>query len=688
MKEKSSKKLINGEKGQALIIVLVMMLFGSLILAPALSHVGTGLKAGEYVYEERMELLYAADAGVEDALWQLNNKSLADFLPGYDEFAYSAYDPDNYKWTYRPADVYSENVNGKDVAVTIENIWIPKDIDAPSKTVGRSIIEEGKLLVFGSLAGTSEVDYLIRIAYYWGSVSERDNLTVQKMGIWLPAGFSYVGNSHNLSGACDPSSMENESYKSGKVVVWHFSSSPPLTAFPGVDITDYPMVATVTFKFSGPSGQNPAEAVSWIDTGGVSGVDFAWDADTKVYGITSEASGELGKEATIEAHAARIEMRDLGSTIIGDYLPIGATLMTATGSWWNERFRDRLYLQTDATVDATDIPENATIEAAYLYWSGWIDHHYAEEYYSGGSWHWRWGTIDELNYDNYVTNLTELVETNAKVNTVTLIFGTDSPRTVTSNQWQVKENTGGSDLDGTWSYSCFYDATDLVKELIDNEKLASNASGSYVVEHAWVDERRTDAGADTYYFPLYDTSHYTGYPLATPAHQHPDDWGYKDRYQWSYAGWSLILIYSTPGEDRRQLYLFDTFRYIAVGTQVSFTISGFLAPEDTTGSKLTYFVGDGDDHWTGDWITVEGSKLSDAINPEDNVFNSESNAIDDAIYKSGIDIDTFDMSAYIEGGTPSADIVINGAEILDLVYIILCFRSEVTAGGTISYLVR
>lgn len=698
MKGKSSKKLINGEKGQALIIVLVMMLFGSLILAPVLSHVGSGLKAGEQVYEERMKLLYAADSGIEDALWQINNKSLADFLPGYDEFAYSDYDPENYKWTYRPADIYSENVNGKDLEVTIENIWIP-DMPAPSPEVGRSIIEEGKLLVFGSLAGTSEVDYKIKIAYYWGNITERNNLTVQKLGIWLPAGFHYVSGTHNLSGACAPSSVEVDQYKSGEVVVWNFSSSPPLTAFPGTDITDCPMVAAVTFQFSGPSGQNPAEAVSWIDTAGVSGVDYAWDADAKVYGITSEASGALGKEAIVEAHAAKIEMRDLGSTIVGDYRPIGATLMTATATTVPAKYyRNRLYLQTNATIGATDIPANATIESAYLYWSGWIDYHYREQYTDWrGNPAWRWGEIPELDYDNYVSNLTQLVETNAKVNTVTLTFGTDAPETITTHQWQVKENTDQADVEGTWSYSCFYDATDLVKGLIDNEKLGSNASGTYVLEHAWVDQQRTGVGAGTYYFDLCDTSgptgHKTGYPLSTPAHTlSGTGTSYMNRYQLSNAGWSLILIYSTPGEDRRQLYLFDTFRYIRANTTVSFTISGFLAPEDTTGSKLTYFVGDGDAQYgttySPDCITVEGSYLYDTINPWYNVFNSESNAINNPVYKSGIDIDTFDMSAYIEEGAPSADIVIDSGEFLYLVYIILCFRSEVVSGGTISYLVR
>jgi hypothetical protein len=63
--------LHRGEKGQALIIAMIMMLLGSLIIVPMLAYMGSGLKAG-MVQEKRTDELYAADAGVEDALWQIH----------------------------------------------------------------------------------------------------------------------------------------------------------------------------------------------------------------------------------------------------------------------------------------------------------------------------------------------------------------------------------------------------------------------------------------------------------------------------------------------------------------------------------------------------------------------------------------------------------------------------------------
>lgn len=75
--KRTLNKLIRGEKGQALIIVLILLLLGGLIIAPLLGFMSTGLIAGQ-VFEEKMEGLYAADAGIEDACWKLLNGEIPD----------------------------------------------------------------------------------------------------------------------------------------------------------------------------------------------------------------------------------------------------------------------------------------------------------------------------------------------------------------------------------------------------------------------------------------------------------------------------------------------------------------------------------------------------------------------------------------------------------------------------------
>ena len=90
------KRIMRDEKGKALVLALVLLVVGGLILTPLLGLMTTGLVAGQ-VYEKKTEELYAADAGVEYAIWQLAQGG----------------DPD---------DVLELTLNGKDVTVEIEEL--------------------------------------------------------------------------------------------------------------------------------------------------------------------------------------------------------------------------------------------------------------------------------------------------------------------------------------------------------------------------------------------------------------------------------------------------------------------------------------------------------------------------------------------------------------------------------------
>ena len=400
-------------------------------------------------------------------------------------------------------------------------------------------------------------------------------------------------------------------------------------------------------------------------------------------------------------------MRKLGSAFSGDYVAAGNSLLTPTG---NVNYRNRLYMQSSATIRSGDpeehpgepgyIPPDATVEAAFLYWSGWIDFHY---YYSHS---WQWGEIPELNYDNFVNNLTTLVETNARVNTVTLLFGTGDPVPVTADNWQVFESTGAQ-WEGTWIYNCRYDATNLTKQLIADGKLEPNGSGTYTVKHAVVEPR---PGYDTYSFKLFNTGQETGYPLGTPAHKRPGESSYRTRYIYSHAGWSLIIIYSSPETKGHQLYLYDIdnpdFTFMEAWAPGGIpnpdfdgdgspggTISGFLVPDQVEGevnaARITCFVGEGDQGITGDYMQVNGTSLSDGTGyPLNNVWNSDSVGLT----VPGVDIDTFHVtwsSGILESGDTSAQVDLpTGYDGFTLIYIIISFRSETTSGGVISYLIK
>jgi hypothetical protein len=69
------KGAIRDEKGSVLIMVLILLVVGGLILTPLLGLMSTGLLAGQ-VYEKKMDEYYAADAGVEDAIWRIQSNNL------------------------------------------------------------------------------------------------------------------------------------------------------------------------------------------------------------------------------------------------------------------------------------------------------------------------------------------------------------------------------------------------------------------------------------------------------------------------------------------------------------------------------------------------------------------------------------------------------------------------------------
>jgi Tfp pilus assembly protein PilX len=102
------KRLVRDEKGQTLILALILLVVGGLITAPLLAYMSTGLIAGQ-VYENKTAQLYAADAGAEDAVWKIQNQ--------VDEVKYLYCGGGNHSWSYDISEV-----NGKNVAVTIT--WV------------------------------------------------------------------------------------------------------------------------------------------------------------------------------------------------------------------------------------------------------------------------------------------------------------------------------------------------------------------------------------------------------------------------------------------------------------------------------------------------------------------------------------------------------------------------------------
>ena len=342
-------KQAKSEVGQVLILVLLLLLVGGLLLPPLLSLSMTGLATGR-IYETKADEMYSADSGLEHALWQIKYGELEPFLATSDPSGvpYDIYDF-NTEWSY----TLPESLNGKNTTVSLENVWIPLNVAVPNKDVARNIIESGKLIVTSNVSGA--LTCKINIVFY-PDVGEA--LDIEKLGVWLSPGFQYVAGSSSFG---QPSTQP---HAGGQALIWDFGSTP-FVDFPGVDPGASELRSTITFQFTASQGNTAPSTVSWVTTSGVLGVSYSWDADTHVYHITSIAGN-----TKVEGYNVKNEIRKLGSAISGDYRAIGNSLMLDQYSDHGGPRRDTLLAESSS--DVSDISSSATVEAAYLYWSGWF----------------------------------------------------------------------------------------------------------------------------------------------------------------------------------------------------------------------------------------------------------------------------------------------------------------------------
>ncbi|MFA5309861.1 MAG: hypothetical protein WC370_10325 [Dehalococcoidales bacterium] len=383
------------ESGQAMVMVLVLLVLGSLVLAPVLSLINNSLKNGQ-VYQQKTDENYAAKSGIEDATWQIRNDQLPSLFhsPDYEPYDY------NTVWSY----YLDEPVNGLMTNVSVQNIWLLKDIPVLSPSQARAIIESNKLMVTGDtvqtgipLAGGSQISrYEAKYTYY---PDDGEDLTVAAFGVWLPRGFSYYTDAtHKSSLETSPISghpvmVATSQWAGNQAVIWNYASPPHFDDFPSEGVL--PVIMSFTFYFKCDDQTQPSlepYAVPWIKTGnGLDyGIPYSWNADIKVYKVRSAVG-----ETVVESYFAKSELRQLQQAIAGDYYATGnSNLSDSDGDHNRETWHD----PSTAAVTGDNIPTDADVAYAFLYWSGWENENAATTIISdpsggSGSWPWTAGSL-------------------------------------------------------------------------------------------------------------------------------------------------------------------------------------------------------------------------------------------------------------------------------------------------------
>lgn len=265
-------RAIKGESGQALPIVLVLLLLGGLLIAPSLSYASTSLNVGQIV-EKNVKGLYAADAGIEDTLWKLKNAPpVPDFYPlpeNINQMAVSieTEEKETYALYFGDIIVVDERPQGQE-----HYRWLTVE--------GEMVLVDEELQIYR---------YTITVTWQpeegepgWG------NCTLEEIGVRLPVGYSYQSESAGMS-PLDPVPIEQDA-AGAWMLVWKFDSnpqSPPYTPEPVLSYLD--PTRTQTFYITGEGSQDGD--YTWV--GAVrQDVGQVGEVIGKLYRITATARSE------------------------------------------------------------------------------------------------------------------------------------------------------------------------------------------------------------------------------------------------------------------------------------------------------------------------------------------------------------------------------------------------------------
>ena len=138
------------------------------------------------------------------------------------------------------------------------------------------------------------------------------------------------------------------------------------------------------------------------------------------------------------------------------------------------------------------------------------------------------------------------------------------------------------------------------------------------------------------------------------------------------GGWTMVIIYDDPTEKSRNIAVWDGFDFFGFGDNDSFTVTGLLTP--TSGTFETHagyfaFDGEGGAAYSGDFVSINGTALSNALNPSDNTLNGTISEFGVDIggrnpnfgYSWGIDIDFFDATGLVPNSAADMDVVLGSA---------------------------
>jgi len=133
------------------------------------------------------------------------------------------------------------------------------------------------------------------------------------------------------------------------------------------------------------------------------------------------------------------------------------------------------------------------------------------------------------------------------------------------------------------------------------------------------------------------------------------------------GGWSMVVVYEDPAEKSRNIAIWDGFDFFGFGANESFTPMGLLTPSSGAfESAAGYFAFDGEANQTGDFVSINGTALSNGLNPNNNTLNGTISEYGVDVggrspnegYSWGVDIDVFDATGLVPNSAIDMNVVL------------------------------
>ena len=126
----------------------------------------------------------------------------------------------------------------------------------------------------------------------------------------------------------------------------------------------------------------------------------------------------------------------------------------------------------------------------------------------------------------------------------------------------------------------------------------------------------------------------------------------------NFAGWAILIVYENSSLPLNQINIYDGLQGVPDNLEINLTNLFVIDNSDATAGFIAW---EGDVSLATETFAINGTVISNATNPIDNVFNS-TNSITGASDLYNMDLDVYEIEDYIQIGNTSANITLSSTQ--------------------------